>query len=156
MTRYDEEFLAHLKDTIGLFGTAVLWKWYAALVMPVCLAYFFANGYFFIALFVLGCFFCRSAKLGGLVGWFIVSAMILLFFSFPEQGHYIDAVLRVPRRGALASEIISSAELMSRTPKTFSGRLFAALVYGLWAGGTVGLGIGMLGRIFLGKNPNSF
>jgi hypothetical protein len=154
MTRYDEEFLGHLKDTANLFCSVLPWKWYAVLFVPVCIAYFIGSGFLFALLFVLGCFICRSAKLGGLVGWFIVSVTVFLFFFFPEQGHFIDSVLRMPARGALRSEIMSSADVMSRIPKTFSRRLFAALISGLWVGGTIGLGVGMVGKKIFGKNSS--
>ena len=74
-----------------------------------------------------------------------------MFYHTPEYNHFIDRILRAPAR--VSSRALSSEQILSRIPSSFSGQLFMALVYGLWTGFTSGAGVGMLGRYILGRHP---
>lgn len=153
MTKYDEEFLEHLQDTLALIFSRITFKWFVLLAVPTTLVYFIGSGLLFACLFSISCFMTKSAKLGGIIGWYIVALCLMLFFKFPETGHFIDLLLRVPPRYGSAT-LKTSSDIIHWIPSSFASRFFDALLFGLWGGGSVGLGIGMLGGNVLGKNPN--
>jgi hypothetical protein len=153
-TQYDVEALQYLLDTIHLLITPLFLKWMLWLLYPTLLIYKINNGWLFMLFFVFCVLFTRSAKLGGLVGSYILAVTVMMFYFSPIAGHFIDVVLRIPPRfGSTVQDIKSSAEALQHIPKSLHTKIFGAMLVGVWAGGTIGLGIGMLGRRLFGKNP---
>lgn len=153
MANYNEQFLDHLMDLFALIFSPMTLKWCALLTAPTLLTYYIGSGYIFAFFFIASCFLARSARLGGIVGWYIVTLGILFFFVFPETGHYIDAYLRAPARATNVSDLRTSVDAIESIPDAFGSKLFIAILFGVRGGLVVGLGIGMLGRMTLGRNP---
>ena len=153
MSTYNEELLDHIKATFALLFHTQLWYRFGLYLLPTYLTFAF-NSTLLFCLLMLSLVYCRSAKLAGLLGWLIVTTCAMLFYYTPESGHFIEYLLRIPRRGDSIDELISSADAIRNIPATFSSRLFVASAVGAWVGGTAGLTIGIFGRYLLGKNPN--
>ncbi|SIQ09975.1 hypothetical protein [Marinobacterium stanieri] len=152
--RYDDinvEFIDHLIDTFKMLALPYYWKLSVILTIPTILVFHTNSGFLFIILMVGSCLYARSARLGGLIGWYLVTLTLLLYYSAPEAGHFIELLLRAPARNSSPS--ISSQDVLSAIPETWDYRLFWALVFGLRGGFIIGLGPGMLGRMLWGYNP---
>ena len=151
MSKCDEEIIGHVVDTIKLMSEAFLWKYYIFLIIPILIIYEINNGIIFVVFFIVCCLFGRSAKLGGLLGWFVVSLTIFVFFISPEPGHFIEYLLRATAR--VYSNPISSDHVNNAIPVAVSSKVLWSLVFGLRGGMITGLGVGMLGRMVWGHHP---
>ncbi|MFQ6370448.1 hypothetical protein [Shewanella sp. YIC-542] len=151
MSKYDEEVLEHLGDTAKLLFEPFLLKYFLLLALPTLVFYKIGSGVLFV-LFLLGiCLWARSGKLGGLLGWFVVSLTIFSFYCQPEMNHFIEYLLRAPAR--VSSNDISSLQVHNAIPESLSSKLFWSLVFGLRGGFIIGVGIGLLGRKIWGYHP---
>lgn len=148
MQNLNAEFMDHLWDLADLATSGVFFRRAALFFLPTCLLFFLGSGVFFSLFFLGACVSCRSARLGGLVGFFIVAVTLLLFYSFPAPDHFIVNLLRAPARGNTA--VISQARVMASIPATFQGKLFQSILFSLRGGLIPGLGFGMLGRYLMG------
>lgn len=145
------EFIDHLIDTFKMLAQPYYWKLCLILTLPVVIVFHADSGFLFVILLVGSCLYARSARLGGLLGWYLVTLTLLLYYSAPEAGHFIELLLRAPARNSSPS--ISSQDVLAAIPEAWGSRLFWALVFGLRGGFIIGLGPGMLGRMLWGYNP---
>ena len=151
MSRYDvnAEFLGHLAATIKLLFSREFW-WLATLsIVPTLLLFLAGSGYLFVVYLCALCLWARSCRLGGLIGWLVVTQTIYLYYSFPESGHFIEWLLRAPAR--VSSVVPTSEQVLATVPTDVSSRVFWSLIFGLRGGGLVGLGLGLLGRKLWGS-----
>ena len=151
MSRHEieAEFLGHLAATMKLMFSPEFWRLAALSVVPTLLWFFVGSGYLFVVYFCALCLWARSCRLGGLIGWFVATQTIYLYYSFPESGHFIEWLLRAPAR--VSSAVPTSEQVLATVPTDMSSRVFWSLVFGLRGGGLVGLGLGMLGRKLWGS-----
>lgn len=147
----DVEVLDHLWDTFRLLGESYLWRLCLLITLPVVALFHIGSGLLFVCMLCGVGLYARSARLAGLLGWYMVTLTLLLYYSVPEAGHFIELLLRAPARNS--SPAISTQDVLSAIPETWNNRLFWALVFGLRGGFIIGLGLGMLGRMLWGYNP---
>ena len=137
MSRHDieAEFLGQLAATIKLLFSREFW-WLALLsVLPTLLLFFVGSGLLFVVYFCALCLWARSCKLGGLIGLFVVTQTIYLYYFFPEAGHFIEWMLRAPAR--VSGVAPTSEQVLAAVPTDFSNRLFWSLIFGLRGGGSL-------------------
>lgn len=147
MTNYDSEFLGYLLNTCKLAFSWLFWKIALLLVIPIYIVFSINSGFLFVPLLMVSCFAVRSARLGGLVGLFIVFLTVLLFYFDPTADHFIQYTLRAPARAL--STVPNVDRVIEIIPKTISGKIFYCFVFGV-RGMLIGFGLGMLGRYLLG------
>ncbi|WP_462153879.1 hypothetical protein [Pseudoalteromonas piscicida] len=151
MSKYDEQALAHLSDTIALIFKPFVWKYFLILIIPTIVIYELNSGFLYIIYFIVVTLWARSAKLGGILGWFIAGLTIFLFQIIPAQEHFIELILRAPAR--VSSPPISSEHVQSFISKSINMKVFWSLVFGLRGGFILGLGGGMLGKKLWAQHP---
>lgn len=152
MSKYDEQVLSYLIDTITLIFKPFVWKYFLILTLPIILIYEVDNGFLYVIYFIVVTLWARSAKLGGVLGWFIAGVTIFLYQSLPAQEHFIELILRAPARAAATP--ISSEHVQSFiSDTTIPMKVFWSLVFGLRGGFIIGLGVGMLGKKLWGQHP---
>lgn len=147
----DVEVLDHLLNTFRLLGEAYLWRMCLLATLPVVILFHVNSGLLFAIMLCSVGLYARSARLAGLLGWYMVTLTLLLYYSAPEAGHFIELLLRAP--ASSTSPAISTQDVLNAIPETWNSRLFWALVFGLRGGFIIGLGLGMLGRMLWGYNP---
>ena len=109
-------------DTVKLWFKPFLWKYFALLTLPTYLiAKLDSGGLFFVFIFVC-CIYSRSGKLGGYIGWFIVTLTVFIFYYSPEYGHFIENVLLKSVWGSAPT----AEYLHNNIPDSFSEKLSAA------------------------------
>ncbi|WP_335921743.1 hypothetical protein [Shewanella chilikensis] len=151
MSKYNEQVLSHLCDIVVLIFKPFVWKYFLILVIPVILIYELNSGFLYVIHFIVVTLWARSAKLGGVLGWFIAGLTIFLFQSLPTQEHFVELILRAPARAAAPP--ISSEHVQNFISEAISMKVFWSLFFGLRGGFIIGLGGGMLGKKIWGKHP---
>lgn len=151
LSKYNDEFLEHMADTVQLIFNPLFLKRCLLLLPATVILYKVGSGVLFIIFLTAVCILARSAKLGGLFGWFIVSVSVFIYYNDPVSGHYIEYLLRAPARGG--SNQITSIQVQENIPTLFSSKLFWSLVFGVRGGFVPGAGLGLIGRKAWGYHP---
>ena len=151
MPDYNQQFFDHLSAIFQLLTDKVFYKFALILFLPTYLIYTLNNGYLFVIYFSVCCVFMRHAKLGGVIGFFIVTLTIFFYYISPELGHFIENIIRAPARAN--STIITSLQVFNHVPETTPSKILWSLFYGIRVGLLVGLGLGFVGKKIWGIHP---
>ncbi len=152
MARYDAAFFDELHELGALVASRHFWFPALLSVIPTALLFWFDHGLLFLLYFLAVCLWTRSARLGGLIGWFIVAQTVFMYYSFPVAEHFIGILLRAPARSG--GTIPSAEQVLANIPASFSSQLFFSLIFGIRAG-VIGLGLGFLGRKIWCSHPDT-
>ncbi|MCG9714843.1 hypothetical protein L1D29_18735 [Shewanella insulae] len=148
MKNYNEELIDHLYDTLKVLCETKTIFILLSLLLPTILIFHINSLFIFTTYFITSCMFSKSAKLGGLIGVYIVWLTLILYYNSPEPGHYIELILRgSPRGNSVTEHIKNSKEIIDTIPKGFQAKLLVSFFQGVFYGGFIGLGLGMTGRI---------
>ncbi|QBJ63698.1 hypothetical protein B1F84_12050 [Pseudoalteromonas sp. DL-6] len=153
MKNYNEELIDHLYDTLKvLFETKTIFI-LLLLSLPTLLVFNINSLFIFIIYLMTVCILSKSARLGGILGIYIVWLTLILYYNAPEPGHYIEVILRgSPRGNSVTNHIKSSKEIIDTIPKGLQAKLFVSFFHSLFYGGFIGLGLGMVGRTLKKQN----
>ncbi|WP_300452519.1 hypothetical protein [Accumulibacter sp.] len=142
MTRYDEAFLDELVTFWQLATGRYFWLSAVLRVIPTFVVFKVDSGALFVLYFATVCLLTRSARMGGLIGWFVAAQTAFIYYNYPLAEHFIEILMRAS--AGSGGTIPSSEQVLANIPATFSGKFFFSLVFGVRAG-AVGLGFGFLG-----------
>lgn len=151
VNKYDQQFIKHLIGTFKLIFKPLLWKYYLLLTGPILIIFSIGNGFVFVIFLIACCLWGRNAKLGSLLGWFVVSVTIFIFTISPEPDHFIESLLRAAPRGS--SIRISPEMLRNIIPDTIPWKIIWSLLFGVPLGMVLGTFIGLLGKAVFGCHP---
>lgn len=128
MNDYNGQFLTLLNNLLQLFFKPIFWVFVAVISVPAYLIFLINAGALFVLLFIMATTIARNGSLGALVGWFLITFTVFLFYNFPEIGCFIEILLQAA--SPKSQHIHTIQQIHDHIPKTFSGKLFMSSVHG--------------------------
>ncbi|WP_345848836.1 hypothetical protein [Shewanella algae] len=148
MKNYNEELIEHLYNTFKVLFEIKTIFILISLLLPTILIFHINSLILFSIYFTIACILSSSAKLGGIIGIYLVWLTLMLYYKSPEPGHYIEIILRgSPRGHAITDRVKSSQEIIDSIPGGLQSRVLVSFAYAIFYGGFLGLGLGMFGRM---------
>lgn len=144
MNKYDQQFISIFPDIILLLMKSISWKFIAISSLFTYIFFIINDGILYTLFFIIITLISKNLSFGVLIGWFTVSFLVFLFFTYPEYGHFTETYLQSLSRNS--NETVE--KIHNRIPDLFSKKIFLSFLYGYY-GALFGAFFGWIGsKIF--------